>query len=66
MEWLVKGCMNIFIHKKKLIGDNTDVYGFSSGVLRKIKTRIAKRFGLKNFLIIFNKKLRKKIFVYIY
>ena len=30
----------VYLSKKKLIGDNTDVYGFSSGVLRKIKTRI--------------------------
>jgi shikimate dehydrogenase len=30
----------IYLNKKKLVGDNTDVYGFSSGVLRKIKTRI--------------------------
>jgi len=30
----------VYLNKKKLIGDNTDVYGFSSGVLRKIKTRI--------------------------
>ena len=30
----------VYLNKKKLIGDNTDVYGFSSGVLKKIKTRI--------------------------
>jgi shikimate dehydrogenase len=30
----------VYLRKKKLIGDNTDVYGFSSGVLRKVKTRI--------------------------
>jgi len=30
----------VYLNKKKLIGDNTDVYGFSSGVLRKIKIRI--------------------------
>jgi shikimate dehydrogenase len=30
----------VYLTKKKLIGDNTDVYGFSSGVLRKVKTRI--------------------------
>jgi shikimate dehydrogenase len=30
----------IYLNKKKLVGDNTDVYGFSSGVLRKVKTRI--------------------------
>jgi shikimate dehydrogenase len=30
----------VYLSKKKLIGDNTDVYGFSSGVLRKVKTRI--------------------------
>jgi shikimate dehydrogenase len=30
----------VYLNKKKLIGDNTDVYGFSSGVLRKVKTRI--------------------------
>jgi shikimate dehydrogenase len=30
----------VYLNKKKLVGDNTDVYGFSSGVLRKIKTRI--------------------------
>jgi len=32
----------VYLSKKKLIGDNTDVYGFSSGVLRKVKTRIKK------------------------
>jgi shikimate dehydrogenase len=30
----------VYLNKKKLVGDNTDVYGFSSGVLRKIKTKI--------------------------
>jgi shikimate dehydrogenase len=30
----------VYLSKKKLIGDNTDVYGFSLGVLRKVKTRI--------------------------
>ena len=30
----------VYLSKKKLIGDNTDVYGFSSGVLRKVKTKI--------------------------
>jgi shikimate dehydrogenase len=30
----------VYLNKKKLVGDNTDVYGFSSGVLRKVKTRI--------------------------
>jgi shikimate dehydrogenase len=30
----------VYLSKKKLIGDNTDVYGFSSGVLRKVKSRI--------------------------
>ena len=30
----------VYLNKNKLIGDNTDVYGFSSGVLRKVKTRI--------------------------
>ena len=30
----------VYLKKKKLVGDNTDVYGFSSGVLRKVKTRI--------------------------
>jgi shikimate dehydrogenase len=32
----------VYLNKKKLVGDNTDVYGFSSGVLRKVKTRIKK------------------------
>jgi shikimate dehydrogenase len=30
----------VYLNKKKLIGDNTDVYGFSLGVLRKVKTKI--------------------------
>ena len=30
----------VYPNKKQLIGDNTDVYGFSSGVLRKVKTKI--------------------------
>jgi len=30
----------VYLNKKKLVGDNTDVYGFSLGVLRKVKTRI--------------------------
>ena len=30
----------VYLNKNKLIGDNTDVYGFSSGVLRKVKTNI--------------------------
>ena len=30
----------VYLNKMKLVGDNTDVYGFSSGVLRKVKTRI--------------------------
>jgi shikimate dehydrogenase len=30
----------VYLNKKKLVGDNTDVYGFYSGVLRKVKTRI--------------------------
>ncbi len=30
----------VYLNNQKLVGDNTDVYGFSSGVLRKIKTRI--------------------------
>jgi shikimate dehydrogenase len=30
----------VYLNKKKLVGDNTDVYGFSSGVLRKVTTRI--------------------------
>lgn len=30
----------VYLDKKKLVGDNTDVYGFSCGILKKIKTRI--------------------------
>ena len=30
----------VYLNKNKLIADNTDVYGFSSGVLRKVKTKI--------------------------
>jgi shikimate dehydrogenase len=30
----------VYLNKKKLVGDNTDVYGFSSGTLRKVKTKI--------------------------
>ena len=30
----------VYLNKRKLVGDNTDVYGFSTGVLRKVKTRI--------------------------
>jgi shikimate dehydrogenase len=30
----------VYLNKKKLVGDNTDVYGFSAGVLRKVKTKI--------------------------
>jgi shikimate dehydrogenase len=30
----------IYLRKNKLIGDNTDVYGFSFGILKKIKTKI--------------------------
>ncbi len=30
----------VYLSKKKLIGDNTDVYGFSLGILKKVKTRI--------------------------
>jgi shikimate dehydrogenase len=30
----------IYLRKKKLIGDNTDVYGFAFGILKKIKTKI--------------------------
>jgi shikimate dehydrogenase len=30
----------VYLYKKKLIGDNTDVYGFSSGVIKKISNRI--------------------------
>jgi shikimate dehydrogenase len=30
----------VYLNKKKLVGDNTDVYGFDTGVLRKVKTKI--------------------------
>jgi len=30
----------IYLRKKKLIGDNTDVYGFTFGILKKIKSKI--------------------------
>jgi len=30
----------IYLEKSKLVGDNTDVYGFSNGVLKKVRTRI--------------------------
>jgi shikimate dehydrogenase len=30
----------VYLYKKKLIGDNTDVYGFSSAVIKKISNRI--------------------------
>ena len=30
----------IYLRKQKLIGDNTDVYGFAFGVLKKIKSKI--------------------------
>jgi shikimate dehydrogenase len=30
----------VYLNKKKLVGDNTDVYGFDAGVLRKVKTKI--------------------------
>jgi len=30
----------VYLEKSKLVGDNTDVYGFSNGVLKKVKTRI--------------------------
>ena len=30
----------IYLYKKKLVGDNTDVYGFSSGVIKKVTDRI--------------------------
>jgi len=30
----------VYLEKKKLVGDNTDVYGFSEGILKRIKTRI--------------------------
>jgi len=30
----------VYLEKKKLVGENTDVYGFSEGILKRIKTRI--------------------------
>ena len=30
----------VYLNKKNLVGDNTDVYGFSSGVIKKIKNRV--------------------------
>ena len=30
----------VYLYKKKLVGDNTDVYGFSSGVIKKISNKI--------------------------
>jgi shikimate dehydrogenase len=30
----------VYLYKKKLVGENTDVYGFSSGVIKKVKRRI--------------------------
>lgn len=30
----------VYLNKKKLVGDNTDVYGFSFGVIKKIKNKI--------------------------
>jgi shikimate dehydrogenase len=30
----------IYLEKKKLVGDNTDVYGFSYGILKQVKTKI--------------------------
>ena len=30
----------VYLNKKNLVGDNTDVYGFSSGVIKKIKDRM--------------------------
>ena len=30
----------VYLNKKKLVGDNTDVCGFSYGILRKVKTKI--------------------------
>ena len=30
----------VYLNKNKLVGDNTDVYGFSYGILRKVKARI--------------------------
>jgi shikimate dehydrogenase len=30
----------VYLEKKKLVGDNTDVYGFSYGILKQVKTKI--------------------------
>lgn len=30
----------VYLNKKELVGDNTDVYGFYSGILKKVKARI--------------------------
>jgi len=30
----------VYLNKKRLVGDNTDVYGFFYGILRKVKTKI--------------------------
>ena len=30
----------VYLNKNKLVGDNTDVYGFSYGIFRKVKARI--------------------------
>jgi len=30
----------IYLEKEKLVGDNTDVYGFSYGILKQVKTKI--------------------------
>ena len=30
----------VYLYKKKLVGENTDVYGFSSGVIKKVTSRI--------------------------
>ena len=32
----------VYLYKKKLVGENTDVYGFSSGVIKKVTSRIKK------------------------